>query len=566
MPAIASFAKTRELVPDDLRQAAKIRVLFRILAVILGLAETIAARNSIGPDGRSFLEIARAYLRHDWAMAINAYWSPLYSWLSAAVLGLTKPSWRWEYPTIHAMNFVIYLAAIAAFEFFWEAIPENKFGLSNSLRWVFGYALFLWLTLAFLSIVNPDLCVAVMVFLIAGLSVRIRNVAATKYFVWLGAALAVGYFAKAILFPMAFIFLLALALARVTLKKIALAAAIFLVIAAPEIILLSHAKGHLTFSESGPLTLAWSNLNAPIRNWQGQPSGSGTPLHPTRKIYDHPAVFEFNGPIRASYPPWYDPSYWNAGLHLKFAPMLLAKHALHNARQILSYFLQPKIWAAVMLILLLLGSRSTFSGIANHWLIFLPAIAAFGMYALTFAEFRYMPAWEMLVWAAFLSGLRFPENSRNRARILPWLAGITAVVMIFSSANGIRAQFVSGRHDDATPDYQTVVDLHQLGVHAGEKVAAIGFNNDAHWAYLARLSIVAEIEADQTCEFWSAGPAVQAQILEKLKQAGAVLVVANVSGGMRSTSYNKAPNLAACTHSGAGWVRLPNTNLVYFLR
>lgn len=216
--------------------------------------------------------------------------------------------------------------------------------------------------------------------------------------------------------------------------------------------------------------------------------------------------------------------------------------------------------------LLLLGSRSTFSGIASHWLIVLPAIAAFGMYALTFAEFRYMPAWEMLVWAAFLSGLRFPENSRNRTRILPWLAGITAAVMIFSSANGIRAQFVSGRHDDATPDYRTVVVLHQLGIQEGEKVAAIGFDNDAHWAYLARLSIVAEIDANQACEFWSAGPAVQAEVLEKLKQAGAVLVVANVSGGMRSTSYSGAPNLAACTHPGTGWVRLPNTNPAYFLR
>lgn len=140
-----------------------------------------------------------------------------------------------------------------------------------------------------------------------------------------------------------------------------------------------------------------------------------------------------------------------------------------------------------MLILLLLSSRSTLFGIANHWIILLPAMAAYAMYALTFAEFRYMPPWEMLVWAAFLSGLRFSDKLSGRMRILPWVAGIAAVAMIAASANGIRAQFVHGRHDDATPDYRTVEGLHQIGVHAGEKVAAIGFDADAHWAYLAKL-------------------------------------------------------------------------------
>jgi hypothetical protein len=93
---------------------SRLKTFFRVLAIALGSAETISARNSIGPDSRSYLEIAHAYLRHDWAMAVNAYWSPLYSWLEAAVLAVTHPSWRWEYPTIHAMNFVIFVLAIAS--------------------------------------------------------------------------------------------------------------------------------------------------------------------------------------------------------------------------------------------------------------------------------------------------------------------------------------------------------------------------------------------------------------------------------------------------------------------
>src|SRR6266851_753803 len=172
---------------------SRLKAFFQITAIALGSAETIAARHSIRPDSRSYLEIARAYLRHDWAMAVNAYWSPLYSWLAAIVLGVTRPSWRWEYPTIHAMNFMIYLVTITAFEFFWSGIQRSESGVPRPILWALGYSLF----------------------------------------IWLGVALAFGYFAKAVLFPMAFVFLLSLLLARVPLKKIAWSAAIFLAISAP---------------------------------------------------------------------------------------------------------------------------------------------------------------------------------------------------------------------------------------------------------------------------------------------------------------------------------------------
>lgn len=540
---------------------SRLKALFRILAISLASAETIAERNSMGPDARSYIEITHAYLRHDWAMAINAYWSPLCSWYAAAVLAVTRPSWRWEIPTLHASNLLIFVAAIAAFEFLWKAIPRHESGLPVPILWVFGYSLFVWLTL---GLGGPDLLVVVMVYLTAGLVVRIRSSPETKYFVWLGVALAFGYFAKAVLFPMAFVFLMVLLIAQAPPKKIALSAVIFFAISAPWIALLSHAKQHLTFSESGPLTLAWSNWNIPVRNWQGQPVGSGTPTHPTRLIHQHPDVFEFNGPINASYPPWQDPSYWNDGLRFHFVPSVVLKHVLLNARSILSYFLHPKVWVLAMLVLAALSARSSWAGIAAHWFLLLPAIAAFAMYSLTFAEYRYMPAWEMLVFAAFLFGLRIPAEPRRR--VLPWLAGATAAVMLLSSANGIRAMFAYGRHDDATPQYRIVEELQQLGVSDGTKVAAIGFDNDAEWAYLARLFVVAEINLDQTCEFWSANPATQREVLDQLKRSGASLVVARGNGAMQSTSYATPPDLAACTQPGPGWKTLPDSNLVYFLQ
>jgi hypothetical protein len=460
------------------------------------------------------------------------------------------------------MNFLIFLLAIAAFEFFWSGIRRNAYGLPHLILWVFGYAMFLWLTVGSVALVTPDLCVSAIVYLIAGLVLRIRDGAETKHFIWLGFALGIGYFAKAMLFPMAFVFLAVLLIARVSPKKVAWSALIFISIAAPQILLLSHAKGRLTFSESAPLSLAWSNFNVPVRNWQGEPVGNGIPAHPTRQVYEHPAVFEFNGPIHASYPPWYDPSYWNEGLRFHFVPSVVLRHISHNAKLILLGLLQPKVWVLSTFILAVLSARSSVAGIAFHWVLLVPAFAALAMYSLTFVQYRYMPAWEMLVWAAFLFGLRIRVGLSPR--VLLWLGGITAAVMLLASANGIRAE-LAHRNDDATPDYRIVEELQNLGVHAGQRVAAIGFDNDANWAYFSRLFVVAEINLDQTCEFWSAAPAVQQEVLRRFKEAGASLVVARVDGGMKSTDYAVAPDLAACTHPGPGWRNLPDSDLVYFL-
>src|SRR5208282_1800174 len=147
---------------------SRLKIFFRILALSLASAETIAMRNTMGPDGRSYLEIAHAYLRHDWASAINAYWSPLHPWILALVLGVARPSWRWEYPTLHAANLLIFPVAIAAFEFFWQGIPRHESGVPNPALWILGYSLFIWLTL---GLGGPDLYVVVMVYLTAGLMV-----------------------------------------------------------------------------------------------------------------------------------------------------------------------------------------------------------------------------------------------------------------------------------------------------------------------------------------------------------------------------------------------------------
>ena len=206
-------------------------------------------------------------------------------------------------------------------------ISRKSVPLAPPQMWILGYSLFIWSTIGDLVLlINPDLLVTASALLAAGLLLRMEVAGGARkaLYVWFGVCLGFGYLAKAILFPMAFVFLaMMIAISKSSLRRnsrwLALAMLIFVAIASPEIVLLSHAKGRITFSDTAKLNLAWFNYQLPYRNWQGQPPGTGTPVHPTRKLFDHPAVYEFNGPLRSSYPPWFDPSYWNEGLSPKFS-------------------------------------------------------------------------------------------------------------------------------------------------------------------------------------------------------------------------------------------------------
>src|SRR5712671_3448297 len=110
------------------RNVQLVRVAVWITTITAGLLQTLAVRFYISGDGNSYLDIASAYLRGDFANAINAYWSPFYSWLIALVLGIFKPSGYWETTILHVVDFAGLLAALRAFEFFFSnflAAKEN---------------------------------------------------------------------------------------------------------------------------------------------------------------------------------------------------------------------------------------------------------------------------------------------------------------------------------------------------------------------------------------------------------------------------------------------------------
>jgi hypothetical protein len=244
-----------------------LRISFWCVALALGAADCWATRFTMNPDGVSYLDMGDAYFRGDWHIAVNAYWSPLYSWILGLFLKVLRPSAYWEYPMAHLVNFLIYAAALGSFEFFLRAwidyrrrsSPEGSEAAPTEWAWwILGYSLFISSSLILITVkvVTPDMYVAAFVYLAFGLILRMRTGTATwRTSVLLGLVLGLAYLAKAVMFPLAFAFIVATVFSCRSgwreIRYAAVSALVFLLVSSPLIATLSRAKGHLTFGDSG---------------------------------------------------------------------------------------------------------------------------------------------------------------------------------------------------------------------------------------------------------------------------------------------------------------------------
>jgi len=120
------------------------------------------------------------------------------------------------------------------------------------------------------------------------------------------------YLAKPFLFPMAFVFLAMLIATsgrslRQRSPRIALALLAFMVIALPEIALLSHSKDALLFQTPENSTLPGSTTIFRTETGEATRQAPARPFIPRENSLIIPRYNEFNGPLRSSYPPWFDP-------------------------------------------------------------------------------------------------------------------------------------------------------------------------------------------------------------------------------------------------------------------
>ncbi len=489
------------------------------------------------------------YWRGNWQAALNSYWSPLYGWIMGLLLRLTKPALRWEYPVIHLMNIVIFLAALFCFEFFWRELLASRgeeawAGKSRIYFWALGYLLFaaMQFKIGAMSSVGPDLIVAALVCLISGMILRFTarrmNVISAALF---GVALGLGYLAKAAMLPFGIVVLATMfAIAwrrRAGLKLVAVGAIFFLIVSMPFIALLSWKCHRFTFGDAGSLNIAWFvNGATPVyRHWQDNAALSVHPQHTTRKLLNWPEVYEFATPVSGTYPVWYDPTYWWTGVDARMHPVRLLAAFIKNAGQIVDYLMKVcGILTTVVLMMFLLGDRlkDSWRQLMKFLPILLPAVALILMYAMITWEPRYTSGAMLVVYGAVIVSASISLEAQ-RTRVLRGACLIFGAVTLWWVLQSLAVSYhESGK---SAQNIVTAEQLRALGIVPGDRVALIGDGFYAvAWARLDRVKIVAEVPqdmptGDSTAAFWNSTPEDEQLVLNILKSTGAKAVVAEIS-------------------------------------
>lgn len=553
------------LEPDWLRRFAPA---VWIGAIACWLLEAVAFRQILdSSDAVSYLDMAHSALQGHWGALINGYWSPLYPALLSLWLAIFRPSPHWIILCTHLLTVAIFAATLFCFRYFLKSLLNYQRGIvvrpdrqniPAAHFAVLAYALFFWTTFylppPFCD--RPDVLVVAFVLLAGAALLRIADSGgSTRHFVLLGCALGAGYLSKAVMFPLAFVFLFGVLLIRRerrTIAGLALSVACFVGIAAPYIGALSKSKGRLTYGEAGAINYAEFVSGArPYANWQGGPEGVGEPLHPTRQVLKSPPVYEYAIPIYGTYPPWTDPSYWYQGIK----PRLNLKRQLDVIHRGLdAYFdlffggLSCVLCALFFFILLEDPPQAYWKGFLRLAFLWLAPLAAFGIYALVHVESRFMGGFLILLLGAAFCSIQIPATAggKSAARSVCWAAALILGAQIgWVILHG--ALRLATVHDFV--DWDVSVSLHRMGVRDGDRVAAIGDVKAVHvWAFLAGVRIVSEVPEEGVADFWAASPEIQSEVFDKFAQSGArAVVVENVP----------APQ-------SGDWVPVPRTD--YFIR
>ncbi len=502
-----------EALPDA--WIRRLTIAFCVVAIVLAAVQAWTVRFDMNLDGVQYLDNADAYRTGDSAHAVNSQWSPLYPWLIGGLFNILRPTRFQEFPLVHLLNFVLFAATLAAFLFFIRTLrpllPRRGQTRTFNLM-LLCYSTFLYCSLDFtsLSYVTPDLLVSLFVFLAAGMLTRIAaGIAATSDYAALGLTLGFGYLAKA---PFLLLGLLCLAMTVVVarrqpfaLRRIVLATALFAAIAAPYILVLSNFKGRFTLGDSGKFNIIWMVNGISYHHWQGGQPDHGAPLHPSRQLSIHPAIFEFATPIAGTYPPWYDPIYWNEGARIAWRPIDFARSLVRQLRlygNLLHHRQVPLVSALLVLFLWNPEKRKIPRLLGLLWPVLLLGAAPFVLYAPIHAEGRYLGSFFVLLWTSlFFAALQSSDDSEVRVPTV--VARVAALLML---VEGLTAAFpappITYAHDQAVPDsrrmhYEIAGDLQALGLKPGDPVAIVNGDLPYYWARLAGVHIIMEIFFDQ---------------------------------------------------------------------
>ena len=534
----------------------RFKIVLPFLSISLGLIIALCG-DSFKSDSVSYLDMGDYFFQGDWRAILNGLWSPLFAIVHGLSRWLFKPTMRWEPTLVQLTNFFVFVSTVLAFQFFWSEVfrlyrllsqrepqPSSSCFSENEF-WGFGYAIFLFMHLNLVTCTTPDMLLSTIVYSSAGLILKIKLSGATSLRFWLlGLLLGVGFLTKAVMLPLATVFLMAAVLSnlrqRLLLFYLLAALVAFAGVVSPYVYELSREKGHFTTGEAAKLNYAWHENGAPFTHWQGEIAHLGKAEHPTRKLFSSPLIYEFARPVRGTYPPWYDPSYWNGGLRVQFELgdqlRALVKHLNTYLRDLWSQ--NVLIACCLVLVALRQDIRPILHDFLSVWYLWLPAVAAFALYGLVWVEYRYIAQFFVLFWAAVLTLVRLPAHNHSR-RTIRAITIVAVFLLTIQIGTNLVRECIDG-HRAASLQMDIAEGLAAQGVRPGERVTLIDADLGAGWQKLARLVVVAEIPFEERETFWSLDIAKRNEIYQVLaKTGGSVLIAPEVPHWAPTTSWQR---------------------------
>ncbi len=501
-----------------------------VLGLLFALQQPWHAHFEIASDGLAYVDIGDAYFKGDWGTAINAHWSPLYSWLLGAANRLTRPRVSMEGVAAQVVNLLIFGLSFIAFKCFLDTMKLHRIPAEQRLEqdncgikylpvWLLdliGYSLFLWSSLALITVYNisPDLLVSALSYFMFALALRTAVFPNKEWpYLALGALAGMSYLAKtAMLFIGPSFLLVPLFFPKpVRTRKIIMSVLCFIVIAGPFVVILSLAKGRVTFGDTGRYNYIRYVLGVGIPvHWQGT-SGIGVPVHPTRKVGESPAIYEFDGPIGGTYPPWHEPSYWYDTGKLKYNPLAIMRVAVGN---VLDYAemvcrggrykdvgLDRSVLFGLVCLVAVCSVRRWLREVFRYASVTVPACCGLFLYALVHAEPRLVAPFLTALLVVGFASLRMPYDQTARRLII----GVAFVLSLFwicpLVSSGLRESYsqlpaiLAAKGVPAIDETQSRIAAAISGARIpwNSKVAFIGRSTRFFWAKIAGVRVVAEI-------------------------------------------------------------------------
>jgi len=424
--------------------STRVRWVAWVALVTAAAFQGFAQRHSMTPDGVAYLDLSDALLHGDWRGFINLYWSPLYPALIGVARMIAHPSAYWEFAAVHAVNLALFVASLAAFEWFLAALADvsSDWPLSRHHWWTAGaYVLFgtVSLTMTTLELPTPDLLVTAAA--LAAFAAMLRahaGIRATRNGVMLGLVLGVGALAKSFFVPWGVVCLAVFAIATKRLGRRPLVAALaaWAMIVGPWSVTMSHEAGRPSFGEAGRLTYVWY-VNSEFSPTSGSAPPSASARGPNSVF---PGVAA-TGDAPGTNPIWLDPARWYAGLQAHFT----IREQLENVRIAANYYVR-NLAPFVLLVATMLGITAPADWRTlwrRGWVVFVPVIAALVAYALVIVTARYVAGFLIAAIAMFCAALPWPVRLRP-ARVAVGILIVFLMETLAANAAPTLAVLVAG--------------------------------------------------------------------------------------------------------------------------